>query len=167
MDAFQVAVKSIFSLSSDIAAIAGLTALFALVGLLFGKGKLVALILAFYPTGLLFKNLPFFKKFTTFSALSLQDTLTGLAIFLVLFGLIHYIINTFISADFSYSSIGKFFEACFLGLTATSIAILFSYQIINLAKIYNFSPSIDKLFAGDALFWWLLAPLGVLFIIRK
>jgi hypothetical protein len=98
---------------------------------------------------------------------NLGEALVEVVLFLVIFIPINYVTLHIVSGEFSFSRIKKVFEAGILGLTATSLTMLFSYQVVNLQKIYNFSPAIDKLFTGDAFFWVLLIPFGVLFFLRK
>lgn len=167
MDIIQSILKGALSLSSDIVVIAALTAVFASVGLFFGKDRLVALILTFYPAGLIFTHFPYFSKYTQPKIYAFQNSLIALGIFLIIFIVVYFIIRNFVSSDFSFSSIKKVVEAGVLGLAASSLAILFSYNVVNLSKLYNFSSGIDRLFDGSALFWWLLAPFVILFIFKK
>jgi len=159
MDFIQGIVKTVLSFSSDIVVLVALSAIFASIGLFFGKKRLVAIILAFYPAGLIFSVFPFFKNATGF----LSETL----VFLVFFLLSFYLFGFILSTEFSYLRIRRLFEATILGITATALTISFSYHVVVVTSLYNFSTSIDRLFLGQMYFWWLLIPLGVLFILRK
>lgn len=167
MGIVQDIVKGVLSFSSDIVIIALLTAVFAAYALFLGKDRVVALILSFYPSVLLFKAIPYFKKLVVLNPANLQEAFVQVFLFLVIFVPVNYVVLHIVSGEFSFSRIKKVFEAGILGLTATSLTILFSYQVVNLQKIYNFSSGIDKLFTGDAFFWVLIIPFGVLFFLRK
>ena len=46
------------------------------------------------------------------------------------------------------------------------LILLFSYSVISLDSVHHFSPTDSGLFTGaDRIFWWQLAPLGLLFVL--
>lgn len=167
MNIVQDIIKSVLSFSSDAVTIAILAVIFASYGIFFGKGKLISIILSFYPSVYIFDSIPYFKKILSGSPITLSEAVVQGLIFLALFIPINFVFKHFIHGEFSFSRIRKVLEAGILGLTATSLVILFSYHVINLQKIYNFSAGIDALFLGTNIFWWLLAPFVVIFLMRK
>jgi len=167
MGIVQDVVKGVLSFSSDIVIVALLTAIFAAYALFLGKDRVVSLILSFYPSVLIFKALPYFKKLIVLNPSNFQDALIQVILFLIIFVPVNYVMLHIVSGEFSFSRVKKVFEAGILGLTATSLTILFSYHVINLQKMYNFSSGIDNLFTGTMFFWWLLIPFGVLLFLRK
>lgn len=167
MNIVQNIIQSFLSFSSDAIIIAGVAVLFTAYGIFFGKGKIISLILAFYPSTYLFKSIPYFKKVLSVSPTNSSEALAQIVIFLALFVPISYILSKFMYAEFSFSRVKKVVSAAVLGLTATSLALVFSYHVINLQKIYNFSAGIDSLFLGSYIFWWLLAPFAIIFFFRK
>ncbi len=160
MDFIQDIVKSILSFSSDVVIIVALTAIFASIGLFFGKSRLVAIILAFYPVSLILSTFPYLKSVP-------QTIFSEIVIFLVFYFITFYLFSFILSTQFSYQKIKRFLEAVLLGLTATALTIVTAYHTIDLTSIYNFSGSIDRLFLGDMYFWWLIIPLGILFIFKR
>jgi hypothetical protein len=154
--------KSILSFSSDAVVIFAVIAIFTAYGIFFGKGKILSLLLAFYPATLVLRAIPQFNN-----PLGSPDTYTQLGLFLIVFIVLFYIFNHFIQGQFSFSHVRKTLEASVFGLTAASLTIYFTYHVVNLQKIYNFSPSIDNLFMGNTSFWWLLAPFVIIFLFRK
>lgn len=167
MNFLQDAVQNILSASSDAVVIAGLIAGFTAYGLFFGKSRLVTAILSLYPAAFIFKLIPFFQEILKQTSATPQDVLIKLVIFVLIFIPIHLVMNHFISAEFSFSRIRKFIEAGILGVVATSTVIAFSYQVINISKLYNFSSGIDSLFISGNFFWWLVASFVALFFLRK
>ena len=136
-------------------------------GLMMGKGRIVSLILSFFPAAFLFRYLPFLKTFSVSSPTTSGDVLTQVLLFLVLLIPIHLLLNHYISSDFSFASpIRKFFESLILGSATASLFILASYQVINIKSFYNFSGGIDNLFTGNLLFYWLLLPFIALFLMK-
>jgi len=167
MNIVQDIIKSILSFSSDAVVIVSFAMVFAAYGIFFGKGKLLALILSFYPASFLFNAIPYFKKILNSAPISISEASIQVIIFLALFIPINFVFNQFVHGEFSFSRIRKVVEAGILGLAATSLVVVFSYHVINLQKIYNFSAGIDSLFLGGYIFWWLLAPFVVIFFFRR
>lgn len=167
MNIFQDAVQNILSASSDAVVIAILVSGFTAYGLFFGKRRLVSAILSLYPTAFIYKLIPFFQEILKQTPATPQDVLVKLVIFALIFIPIHFVMNHFVSSEFSFSKIRKFVEAGLLGVVATAIAIAFSYQVINISKLYNFSSGIDSLFISGNFFWWLVASFVALFFLRK
>lgn len=167
MNLFQDAVQNILSASSDAVIIAILISSFTAYGLFFGKSRLVSAILSLYPTAFIFKIIPFFQEILKQTSATPQDVLIKLVIFALIFIPIHFVMNHFVSSEFPFSRIRKFIEAGMLGVVATAIVIAFSYQVINISKLYNFSSGIDTLFISGNFFWWLVASFIALFFLRK
>jgi len=167
MNIVQDIIKSVLSFSSDAVIIAILALVFAAYGIFFGKGKLISIILSFYPAVYIFDSIPYFKKILTSAPITFSEALIQILIFLALFIPINFVLRHFIHGEFSSSRIKKVLEAGILGLTATSLVILFTYHGINLQKIYNFSSGIDSLFLSGNIFWWLLAPFVIIFFFRR
>lgn len=127
-----------------------------------GKGRLVSVILAFYPATLLYKSLPFLNKLIM--AKGDQGVLFNkLIVFVVILALIYLAINKFIS---HYAEYGPGEGALRTGgfvLAFLIILVVFSYTTVNLDLIHNFGSQIDAIFGSEArLFWWNIAPLALL-----
>jgi len=167
MNFFQDIVQSVLSASSDVVIILALIAILFAYGLFAGKSHLVSFIISLYPAAFIFKLVPFFQDILGKTSATAQDVLIKIVIFALIFMPIHLVINSLISTEFSFSRIRKFIEAGILGLTGTSVLVAFSYQVVNISKLYNFSAGIDKLFISGNFFWWLIASFIVLFFLRK
>ncbi len=166
MDIVQDVVGTVLSFSSDAIIIAVLVGIFSTYSIFYGKGKTISLILGFYPAVFIFGFFPFFKEILKEQPENLSQAIIQVIIFLSVFIPVVYIVNKFISDEFSFSRIRRIFEAGALGLASSFLAILFSYKVVNLQKLYNFSPAIDSLFLGNT-FWWLIAPFIIIFLIRR
>jgi len=167
MDALQEIAQSVLSASSDVVVLGAIFAIATSYGLFFGKGRAVSLILALYPTALIFELIPYFKDILGTVSETSGDVLVKAVIFAIILLPLHFIINHFIFTDFSFSRIRKLFEAGILGLSVLALLIAFSYRVIDISELYNFSSGIDTLFASANFFWWLLAPFVVLTFLRK
>ena len=167
MDALQEITQSVLSASSDAVVIGGMFAVATAYGLFFGKGRIVSLILALYPTALIFELIPYFKDILGTVSGTSSDVLVKAVIFVIILLPLHFVISHFIFTDFSFSRIRKTFEAGILGLSALVLLIAFSYRVIDISELYNFSSGVDTLFASANFFWWLLAPFVALTFLRK
>lgn len=159
--------QSVLSFSSDAVVILALIGLASAYAFIMGKRPAISLILSFYPAALIFRYLPFFKEYTASNPADASGALIQAGIFLLILVPIHFILNQCISAESAYSHVRKIFESVILGGVTAGLAILTSYQIVNLKSLYNFAGGVDALFASTYLFYWLLLPFAVLFFIRK
>jgi hypothetical protein len=167
MEIFRDALQSVLSFSSDAMLIIALTTLGSTYAYIKGKEKGISLILSFYPSFLIFSQLPFFREYTASNPASSTEAMTQVGIFLVIFIPIHFILNRFVSADFSYSKLRKIGDSFILGLLTAGLVLLFSYHVVNIELVYNFSSGIDAFFLGNYYFWWLLAPFIAFFFLKK
>ncbi len=167
MDLFQDIIKTILGVSSDVIVLLATTAILTGYGIFSGKDKIVSFILSLYPTAFLFRIIPFFRDVLGEASGTSKDVLIKLCIFGLIFVPIHLVINNFIITDFPMSRLRKLVEAGLLGLTGTAVILSFSYQVVNISKLYNFSSGIDALFIAGNFFWWLIGSFVVLFFFRK
>lgn len=127
-----------------------------------GKGRLVSMILAFYPATILYKACPFVGKLT-FADNAKGALFNQLGVFLIFLVLIYLGINKFIS---HYAEYGPGEGALRTGgfvLAMVIILLLFSYTTINLDLVHDFGSQIDSMFASPSrIFWWSVAPLVLL-----
>ena len=156
-------IGSLFKLfSGDAIFLITLVVLFLALGLYIGKGKLVSLILSFYPTTLLFNTFPFMSR----AVLLHGDKLVvcnKLAIFLLFFIPINIIVDRYVFAESFGSSTSNALKVAGLALAVTILLVLFSYTTINYDVFHNFSAQIDLLFSTPArLFYWNLVPIVLL-----
>lgn len=156
--------SALTNFSSDIFILVAVFVIFFIYALSFGKNSIISLILAFYPTQLLYEHFPFMNSLLVLKGDWLL-LLNKVLIFLVFLIPLYILINRYVFHDSGY---GGTHYARMIGYAAAMVIIvlIFSYSIISLDAIHNFSPSIDVLFTGtDRIFWWQLAPLAILFIL--
>jgi len=158
MEVLQDVLQKILSASTDAFIIAILIAAFSALALFYGKRRIVALIFSFYPAALILDSISYLDD----SSVLIQASSLVIAVIFIA-----YLIQRLIYAEFPYSRFRKFTEAILLGISATAITLAFSYHVVDISSVYNFSAGLDKLFSSVNFFWWLLAPLSVIFIIRR
>ncbi len=150
--------------SSDIFVLVVLFIIFFVYALYFGKSRIISLILAFYPAQLLFQNFPFLNSLLFMKGESLL-LLNKVLIFLVFWIVLDILIGRYVFQDSGYGSM-HYARLAGYAVAMVIIVMIFSYSIVSLDVVHNFSPSIDVIFTGaDRLFWWLLAPLALLFVL--
>lgn len=88
--------------------------------------------------------------------------------FFIFFLIVHVILRSIIHGDYPSGTM-KFFQSISLGLASSGLILAYYYQLLHgEVLIYNFSPSIDKLFiAPMALFFWIAGSLGLVFFIER
>src|SRR5262245_14971416 len=90
--------------STDIIVIFILFVLVAAYGFYRSKGKLISLILSFYPAILLFLNFPYTNSLLIFNKTASQIFISKCIIFLIFLVPIHLILNRIISSTYDYGT---------------------------------------------------------------
>ncbi len=149
-------------LGSDIVFIASLFFIFLVFAMYFGRGRICSLILAYYPSVILFNSFPFTNKLTSLGSGEGMVALNQAAVFLIFFIPLNFIIHRSLFCD--TGSEGKSFgKSVGLAFGALVLFVVFAYNVVNLDAFHNFSGTLDKLFSvDDYLFWWELAPLAIM-----
>ncbi len=130
----------------------------------FGRGRIVSMIVSFFPAMLLFNSFPFIDKLIFFEAGGLL-ALNKLAIFLIFFIPISIIVSRFIFSSSEYSDY-PILKNGVLAFSALIVVLVFSYSVVSLDALHNFSPQIDALFSGEGkTFYWNLLSLALLAVI--
>lgn len=150
------------SFSGDILFLVVLFVFIFLVVTYLGRNKAVSLILSFYPTKILYENLPFAEKFRILEG-QYGQIINDLVIFFVLFILINTAINNYFN---SYKTSLSLFGKAFLSLAFIIILLLLYYSVVNLNIFYDFSPFLDGLFNGAGkIFVWHIILFIILFFV--
>ena len=151
--------------SGDMIFLVTIFVIFLAYGLYLGRGKLISLIIAFYPATLFFNTFPFTKTLIILHTDKLL-VLNKIGIFLLFLIPLNIIVDRFIFSSEDYSSSSNIFRNIGLTLGVVVLIVLFSYNTINFDMFHNFSPTIDTLFSGnDRLFYWNLAPIALLAVL--
>lgn len=155
--------KASGSLATDIAVLCVVFVFFFVYALYFGKNRIISFLLAFYPAIFLYNQFPFIKSLTVLEGKLLL--LNQVAIFLLFLIPLDIIVGKYIFSN-SMGGGGHYARIAGYALGGVIIVLLFSYTVISLDAVYNFSSQIDSLFTphGKA-FWWSLAPIGLLFLL--
>ena len=155
--------KSGGPITMDFVVLAGLLILFFAYTMYFGKSRIISAIIAFYPAVFLYKLFPSIDKFLVLKGDALM-TLNEILIFLVFFVPINIIISRFIFSDSGFGS-SKVLRTVGLSLVSVVLVLIFTYSVVSLDIVYNFSQPIDGLFLAGNMFYWDLAPVILLFFL--
>lgn len=160
MSSILTTLKGIFS--GDTLAIVILLAFFFAYASFLGRGKLISLILAFFPATILFNSFPFANSLIVMSGDKLI-TLNKVAVFLIFLVPVSYVIDRYMFATSDFTGSTKILRTLGLSICAVTMVLIFSYSTVSLDALYNFSPQIDSLFTGlDRLFYWNIGVLALL-----
>lgn len=166
MQTFQDIAQNILSVSSDAVVILVLISLGTAIGFFYGKSRIIAAIISFYPAIILYDAIPL-RSITEPNPTNIPDAVTSIAVFAVGYSVCFVALKKIVSAEFPFSRIKKTFEAVLFGSIFASLIVYMSYQVINVQKIYNFSGGIDSLFRSSIAFWWLIIPLVLVWMFRR
>lgn len=160
MSSILTTLKGVFS--GDTLAIVILLAFFFAYASFLGRGKLISLILAFFPATILFNGFPFVNSFLVFSGDMLM-TLNKIGVFLIFLIPASYVIDRYMFATSDFTGSIKILRTLGLSICAVAMVLIFSYSTVSLDAIYNFSPQIDSLFNGvSRIFYWNIGVLALL-----
>jgi len=152
-------------LTSDIVALGVIFAVFLAYIMFFGRNMMISLILAFYPSTLLYKTFPFIDKLMIVQGERLLIINKGV-IFLIFLVPLTIIISRYVLSESVYTGSSHIIRTLGFALAGLIMVLLFSYGIVNLDPLHNFSISVDALFVGaDKIFYWNLAPLLLLAVL--
>ncbi len=130
------------------------TILFLIAGLRFGKSVLVAFILSFYPTYLIYSNLSFLDgKGNTVSLVALA----------LIYVVVYFAARHTIATAFAFSNTMKYIQALTLSASCTFILLFIDYKILPNA-LHNFSKAVDGTFSGIPMIAWIAVPIVALII---
>lgn len=151
-------------LSSDIVILVLLFVFFFIYALYLGKGAIISLILAFYPAQFFYERFPFVDSAMLLKGDSLI-LLNKVGIFLLFLVPLTILFGRYVFHDSGYGSM-HYARMAGYALLCVVIVLIFSYSIISLDSIHNFSSQIDTLFTGsDRIFYWNIAPIAILFFL--
>ncbi len=149
--------KSSSALTNDSIVLITLFVLFATYGLYFGKGRIISLLLAFYPAAFLFQNFPYTSKLLFLHGAQ-PEAFNKFLIFLLFLVPLDIIIGRFIFSESGYGGSFHFVRVAGLALIGVILTLVMIYSVVNLDAFYNFSPTLDSLFVPTNIFWWLIGP---------
>ncbi len=154
----------ITGISLDFLIIAALFVALSAYALYFGKNRIVSLILALYGAITLYTAFPYQNSVLIFRNSPGQVVVSKLVVFIVFTAILHLLFNRIVSIEYGFGRFRKPTEVALLSLSALVLMLVVVYQIIPIENFYNFSSIADGIFmAKQSLFWWLLAPIAVLF----
>lgn len=140
-------------------------AFFFFYGIIGGRNKVVSLILSLYISGFFFENFFYLDYFIKGKGIVYLFVLRVM-IFLIILVALNFLFSRILSLS---SGLGRdWWQSLVLSFLGTGLLFSFIFHLFPAKEIFTFSPLIKYLFASNkAFFWWLLAPLVTLFLIRK
>lgn len=131
-----------------------------------GKSRLVSLTVSLYIAGFFYDNFFYLDQLIEGKTL-FEVFLFRAFVFLMLVIALNALFLKIISCQFESKS-KEWWQVLLLSFLNTGLLFSFIFHLFPSKELFTFSPLVKNLFASDkALFWWLLAPLATLFLIRK
>jgi hypothetical protein len=150
---------SVLSLSSDIFAMGAIFAILLALGIWKGQGTLAALALA------LMIGTTFETAFP-YHSIETASPYLPIAVFVVLVGIAFYVLLGIVSVYSAQSGVGEWLKTALLAALTTTLFVAITYHVISIAPIYVWSGILDHVFKPETyFFWWLIAPLAVIYFI--
>jgi hypothetical protein len=160
MSALVTTLKGIFS--GDTLFLVICLLLFLGYAMFMGRGRIVSLLLSFYPATILFNSFPFASRFLVLHG-GVPEVLNKVGVFLLFLIPISIVINRFVVSFSEHSGAAHFIRLLGFAVAGVALVLVFSYSTVSLNAIHDFSPAIDGLFATPSLiFYWNLGILAVL-----
>ncbi len=154
---------SVWGMASDFLIVLVLLAVFFVFAWYVGRGSFVGVLLAFYAAYAVYEVFPYMSYLP--SAPASSSVLAHIALYIAFVLAFYFILRRVVVSDFLYIAV---FGLAVLALLASGFVLALAYHVFDVASIYNFSPTIDMLFAPkEYFFWWFSAPaLGLFFLAR-
>jgi len=150
-------------MASDVLIVLVLAAVLLLFSMRVGRGPFIASLLAFYAAYAVYFTFPYMAYLPTAPALT--SVLSRGGLFIALTVIFYIILRRVVVSDFLYVGI---FGQILLSILGTGFIIAMLYHVFDISSVYQFSPTIDLLFAAkEYFFFWFIAPaVGLFFIAR-
>jgi len=149
----------------DIIIILALAIVFFGYAIIVGREKIVSVVLSIYPTSLIYSSLAFLDKLVIFTSSSRAIFLNKFLIFIILFLVVHFILNKYLSSIFDSSGI---VSTALISISATLLFIDTTARLFKLHEFYKLSPALEAyLSAPNYHSIFLILPLILIFFARK
>ncbi len=159
MDAFNI-----FLTIQEFALFLGVFGFFIIYSIFRGRQHLINLIVGLYFALLISLEFPYYEM--VLGGKPGEGTLLGTLVIFSFFAILSTILMTrLMPEEYREKKFESFFKKLLLSLAGTVLVMIFSFHVLPLTEILNPSTPIQALFgAPEYFFWWLLAPLVILYI---
>jgi hydrogenase-4 membrane subunit HyfE len=143
----------------------GVFGIFLVISVIRGRQAVINLIFSLYFALLISLVFPYYDSILGSLSASSEagGKLTLFAVFTILAGIL---LKRIMPDEFRENKFESFGKKALLALTATALVMLFSFQVLPVTEFLTPGTPIQSLFAPPQyFFWWLLAPLLVLFFV--
>ena len=156
----------ILNISLNIVVLGGVFTAVFLYALFSNKKAMTASLFSLIFTGFLFLMFPYWGLLETQAGSfeTGQDIYMRAGVLAGIFFAIRFAIRQSVRGNYGYERSRKFAEMLGLSFAASGLLLMYGYQFIALSEFYQLSPQItDFLIAPQALFWWLVGSLAIVY----
>ncbi|MEI6553120.1 MAG: hypothetical protein WCO09_00975 [bacterium] len=150
--------------------IALIVTLVALVGLTFykGRGVMYSLIIAFYPTAVIFSAFPYLQNVIIMKDTAFHIYLSQAFVFLVIFALVFLVTRRLSHYEGARGGVAGFIDALLLSVSVMLLVMTVTFHILPARDIYSLTADIRAFFTSDlGHFVCVLAPIVVLLTMTR
>ncbi|MEI6042340.1 MAG: hypothetical protein WCQ00_02115 [bacterium] len=144
--------------------------LVVLIGLTFykGRGVMYSLIIAFYPTAVIFKSFPYLQNVLVAKDTAFNIYLSQAGVFIVMFALLFFITRRLSHYDGTKSGIAGFLDAVLLSVSLILLVMTLTFHILPARDIYSLTADLRDFFkSGLGDFVCVLSPMIALMIVTR
>ena len=133
-----------------------------------GRGLMYSLIIAFYPTAVIFSSFPYLSKVIIMKDTAFHIYLSNAAVFLVIFILVFLVTRGLSHYDGARGGIRGFIDALLLSLSVILLVMAITFHILPARDIYSLTADLRDFFvSGLGYFVCVLAPIVVLLAMTR
>lgn len=142
-----------------------LFAFFLVFSVSFGRQTITNIILGLYFAFLISLQFPYYGHIASQSQSAHGQALMLLGIFLVFLALSTLLFIHIMPREYDEKALGGFWKKVLLSAAATALVTAFSYHALPVTEFISPGSPVQYLFGSEkSFFWWLLAPIVVLFV---
>lgn len=139
---------------------------FTLLVIVKGRQALVNVIVGLYFALLLSMTFPYYELLFSWTDSAMTTAILKLAIFVVFAALAVWLFHRIMPREFLERKFESFGKKLLLTLSATVLVMIFSFNVLPVTEFLDPGTPLQTLFgAEEYFFWWLVAPLVVLFLV--
>lgn len=140
--------------------------IFIVISIIKGRQAIINITIGLYLALLLSMEFPFYDKVLGSLEGAMSVASAKIVFFLALTVLTTILCNRIMPDEFTEEKFESFGKKLLLAFGATILVSVFSFQVLPVSEIFNIGGSITPFFLPETYyFWWLLAPLVILYIV--
>ena len=140
--------------------------LFMIYAIKFGRQTITNLILGLYLALLISLEFPYYDFILGNTSSEKSQSILMIFVFLIFTVAATKLFSRILPREYSEGSFEGFGKKLALAISATVLVMIFSYHVLPVTDLITPGSPINYLFGSEqSFFWWLMAPLAILFLV--